>query len=72
MRYPCQMTRRAFLASSAALAAQGTPSINAARLRQRLEQLSAFGRPAGGSFADGVTRVAFTGTLCRRVQVADG
>ena len=54
------MTRRTFLASSAALAAQGTPSINAARLRQRLEQLSAFGRPAGGSFSDGVTRVAFT------------
>ena len=29
-------------------------------LRQRLEALSVFGRPAGGSFADGVSRVAYS------------
>lgn len=35
-------------------------SINAARLQRSLEQLSEFGRPAGGSFADGVSRVAYS------------
>lgn len=30
------------------------------RLRESLEGLSVFGRPAGGTFADGVSRVAFT------------
>lgn len=34
--------------------------INADRLRESLEGLSVFGRPAGGRFADGVSRVAFT------------
>ena len=34
--------------------------VDAAVLRQRLEGLSVFGRPAGGSFADGVSRVAFS------------
>jgi N-carbamoyl-L-amino-acid hydrolase len=34
--------------------------INADRLRQSLEGLSVFGRPAGGTFADGVSRIAFT------------
>jgi N-carbamoyl-L-amino-acid hydrolase len=33
---------------------------DAAVLRQRIEALSVFGRPAGGSFADGVSRVAFS------------
>lgn len=37
-----------------------TPTINAARLQQSLEELSEFGRPAGGSFADGVSRVAYS------------
>jgi N-carbamoyl-L-amino-acid hydrolase len=36
------------------------PKVDAAVLRQRLEGLSAFGRPAGGTFADGVSRVAYT------------
>ena len=36
------------------------PSINAARLRNRLERLSTHGRPAGGTFADGVSRVAYS------------
>lgn len=34
--------------------------INAARLQQSLEALSAFGRPSGGTFADGVSRVAYS------------
>ena len=42
--------------------ADGPPvsRINAARLRERLETLSEFGRPPGGSFADGVTRVGYS------------
>src|SRR5579872_1253758 len=34
--------------------------INAARLRQGLEGLSVYGRQAGGTFADGVSRVAYS------------
>jgi N-carbamoyl-L-amino-acid hydrolase len=34
--------------------------VNAQRLRQHLEGLSVHGRPTGGSFADGVNRVAFS------------
>lgn len=34
--------------------------INAARLRLSLEGLSVYGRPSGGSFADGVSRVAYS------------
>jgi len=34
--------------------------INADRLRESLEGLSVFGRPPGGTFADGVSRIAFT------------
>jgi beta-ureidopropionase / N-carbamoyl-L-amino-acid hydrolase len=36
------------------------PAVDAATLRQRLEALSLYGRPAGGSFADGVSRVAYS------------
>jgi beta-ureidopropionase / N-carbamoyl-L-amino-acid hydrolase len=36
------------------------PRVDAAALRQRIEALSAFGRPAGGTFADGVSRIAFS------------
>lgn len=35
-------------------------STDAARLRQRLESLSRFGRPPGGTFADGVSRVGYS------------
>ena len=45
------------------LGAQGAPAslrVNAARLERRLEDLSAYGRPAGGTFADGVSRVAYS------------
>ena len=36
------------------------PTIDAARLRNRLERLSTHGRPPGGTFANGVTRVAYS------------
>jgi beta-ureidopropionase / N-carbamoyl-L-amino-acid hydrolase len=44
------------------LGALDTPSIriDAARLQQSLEGLSVFGRPASGTFADGVNRVAYS------------
>src|SRR5262245_32634191 len=56
------MTRRLFVgaAASAVFAKPGGTRINATRLRQHLEELSVFGRPAGGTFADGVSRVAFS------------
>src|SRR5689334_8616119 len=56
------MKRRHFL-GTLALSAFGQaagPRVNAARLRQHLEELSVFGRPAGGTFADGVSRVAYS------------
>jgi N-carbamoyl-L-amino-acid hydrolase len=63
-------TRREVLAAAgAALGArparawsQGTtpPEVDGRRLRRRLEQLSTFGRPAGGTFASGVSRVAYS------------
>jgi len=34
--------------------------IHAARLRRRLEELSVFGRPESGSFADGVSRLGYS------------
>jgi len=66
------MTRRSFLgglsaslgAAAFAPAAQGPDlqhlRIDARKLRERLETLSTFGRPAGGTFADGVSRVAYS------------
>ncbi len=61
------MTRRAFVASLAAAAAlrpmlvQGrAPRVDGAALRRRLEELSVFGRPDGGTFASGVSRVAYS------------
>jgi N-carbamoyl-L-amino-acid hydrolase len=65
-------SRRAFLShlvaaamGSAALGrrafAQTIPArVDAAALRQRIEALSLFGRPAGGTFAEGVNRVAYS------------
>jgi N-carbamoyl-L-amino-acid hydrolase len=35
-------------------------TINGARLRTHIEELSVFGRPQGGTFADGVSRVAYS------------
>ena len=57
------LTRREFLAGTAAALAVGrrqSPAVDASALRQRIERLSVFGRPAGGTFADGVSRVAFS------------
>src|SRR5438046_1465479 len=56
------MTRRHLLAltAAAAHARPAAPRINSARLQAHLEALSVFGRPAGGTFADGVSRVAFS------------
>ena len=34
--------------------------VDATALRQRIEALSVFGRPSGGTFADGVSRVAYS------------
>jgi N-carbamoyl-L-amino-acid hydrolase len=65
-------SRRAFVTSLAAAAiapvtvdrrafAQAFPArVDAVALRQRIEGLSTFGRPAGGTFADGVSRVAYS------------
>jgi beta-ureidopropionase / N-carbamoyl-L-amino-acid hydrolase len=65
-------SRRTFLATLTALAvgansslraARRTPEtlrVNAARLQRSLEELSVFGRPAGGSFEDGVSRIAYS------------
>ena len=53
------MSAGAWTMGVATLRGQG-PQVNAARLRERIEALSVFGRPAGGTFADGVSRVAFS------------
>ena len=62
------ISRRAFLhgaalaalGATAGLRAQSRPRVDGRRLRERLEALSRFGRPAGGTFADGVSRVAYS------------
>jgi N-carbamoyl-L-amino-acid hydrolase len=56
------MKRRQFLGAMAlaSLARAASPRVNGARLRQHLEALSVFGRPANGAFADGVSRVAYS------------
>jgi N-carbamoyl-L-amino-acid hydrolase len=42
------------------MAKAGTLRTNGPRLRAHLEALSVFGRPEGGAFADGVSRVAYS------------
>ena len=55
-----------------AVASAKAPSIDAARLRNRLERLSYHGRPPGGAFADGVSRVAYsTADLTARAWLID-
>jgi beta-ureidopropionase / N-carbamoyl-L-amino-acid hydrolase len=56
------MTRRHFTSALAvsAFAAPGAPRVNGARLREHIEALSVYGRPAGGTFANGVSRVAYS------------
>jgi len=46
--------------AAAAWAAPGPAMINPGRLRTHIEELSVYGRPAGGTFADGVSRVAYS------------
>ncbi len=36
------------------------PTVNPSRLREHIETLSVYGRPAGGTFADGVSRIAYS------------
>jgi N-carbamoyl-L-amino-acid hydrolase len=64
------LTRRSFLAglsasvgAMAAVDLRAQPPgvrVDARKLRERIERLSTFGRPAGGTFADGVSRVAYS------------
>jgi len=64
------ISRRQFVGGMAALAWQGRsairgpqsaiPRVDPRVLRQRLETLSTYGRPAGGTFADGVSRTAYS------------
>ena len=70
------ISRRAFLGGMAALAGQSAirnqsavrnpqsamtpPRVDARALRSRIEALSVFGRPSGGTFADGVSRTAYS------------
>jgi N-carbamoyl-L-amino-acid hydrolase len=76
------ITRRSFLslAGASALAkpafafrfSQASPVIDGARLRNRLERLSYHGRPPGGTFADGVNRVAYSvADLTARAWIID-
>lgn len=71
MRPAMSHTRRRFIGSCAALAGGvvlsvpaegrgGRPRVNATRLRRNLEGLGVFGRPVGGGFGDGVTRVGYS------------
>jgi N-carbamoyl-L-amino-acid hydrolase len=68
---PMPVNRRELLSGMAATAvsvragftlAPSAPAvrIDALRLQQSLEDLSVFGRPAGGTFADGVSRTAYS------------
>jgi N-carbamoyl-L-amino-acid hydrolase len=51
---------------------QSAPSIDAARLRNRLERLSYHGRPPSGGFAAGVSRVAYSvADLTARAWIID-
>jgi N-carbamoyl-L-amino-acid hydrolase len=63
------LTRREFVTSltlplaAGLMTARGAAAdarVDAAALRRRIEELSVFGRPAGGSFADGVSRVSYS------------
>jgi N-carbamoyl-L-amino-acid hydrolase len=56
------LNRRHFLGTLAlsAFGESSAPHVNGARLRRHLEELSVFGRPAGGTFADGVSRFAYS------------
>jgi N-carbamoyl-L-amino-acid hydrolase len=60
------------LAAAQPLARDGDLRIDAARLRQSLERLSEIGRPAGGDFASGVSRYAYSDAdIAGRAYVMD-
>lgn len=75
---PSVISRRSFLgvvaaayAGRAAFAVQ-QPRVDDTALRERLEALSLFGRPPGGTFSDGVNRVAYSDAdLAGRKYVLD-
>ena len=54
------IARTSFAAAGARPPLADGPRVNAARLQASLETLSTFGRPIGGTFADGVSRVAYS------------
>ena len=54
------LTSMSLLAGSHAARAGPQPEINAARLRRQIESLSLYGRPVGGNFADGVSRIGYS------------
>jgi beta-ureidopropionase / N-carbamoyl-L-amino-acid hydrolase len=62
------ISRRAFvrglsaagIGAAVSLRAQGRARVDGRRLRERIETLSTFGRPAGGAFAHGVSRIAYS------------
>jgi N-carbamoyl-L-amino-acid hydrolase len=58
--FAAPLLRRGRLTPAFAFRSQSTPTIDAARLRNRLERLSYHGRKPGGAFADGVSRVAYS------------
>jgi beta-ureidopropionase / N-carbamoyl-L-amino-acid hydrolase len=67
--YRTMSSRRSFIAQLAMLTAAASlrvaaqpqsPRTNAARLRSWIEELSIHGRPAGGTFTDGVSRTAYS------------
>jgi N-carbamoyl-L-amino-acid hydrolase len=69
---PLEIDRRSFVANctgsvlawtlfnGAQASTSAEPRIDAKRLQGTLEELSTFGRPVGGTFADGVSRVAYS------------
>jgi len=61
-RFAKLVASAALLPQAALVHASGREPIhvNASRLQRALEGLSVFGRPAGGTFADGVSRVAYS------------
>src|SRR4051794_33652324 len=71
--FAAPLLRRGTLAPGALLrSSQSSPAIDAARLRNRLERLSYHGRAPGATFADGVTRVAYsTADLTARAWIID-
>ncbi|MFN8060509.1 MAG: Zn-dependent hydrolase [Vicinamibacterales bacterium] len=49
-----------WVGANALRASDKLPRVDTGRLKQTLEALSVFGRPAGGTFADGVTRLGYS------------